>query len=274
MKKEFGQVVSLPPFSGRLESEYNFPQFLEALLNCEILLDSSDCQILHQGRNRVGILALPHKDGGQVEIVVKEFCPRGIDRLKSLCLRGKALKAWSGAQALRARSIGTPFPVAYLEKRGRFYLEKGYFLSERVEGVEEIRFLFLKLPLHELQKLLSSLGAFLRSVHDGGILHRDLSDGNILVKMVNNETYCFYMIDTNRIKVKNRIGLFQRIKNLIRLGVPAQAQSIFLTQYLENPRIKRYLWGWYRVNKKTFSWYIGLKRKLRLRQLAQKLRVQ
>lgn len=274
MTKEIGHVVSRPPFSGRLESEYSFPQFLEALLNCETLLDSPDCQILHRGRNRVGILTFPHKDGSRVEIVVKEFCPRGIDRLKGLCLRGKALKAWSGAQALRVRSIGTPFPVAYLEKRGRFHPEKGFFLSERVEGVEEIRFLFLRLCLRELQTLLSSLSAFLRSVHDGGILHRDLSDGNILVKTVNKETYCFYMIDTNRIKVKNHIGLFQRIKNLIRLGVPSQAQSIFLTQYLETPRIKRYLWWWYRVNKKTFSLYTGLKKKLRLRQLAQKLRVQ
>lgn len=274
MKKEFGQVVSLLPFNGRLESKYDFPRFFEALSDCEILLERLDCRILHEGRNRVGVLALPQKDGDQIEIVVKEFCPRGIDRLKSLCLRSKALKAWSGAQALKARSIGTPFPVAYLEKRGRFFLEKGYFLSERIEGVEEIRILFRRLPLPELRTLLSSLAAFLRAVHDRGILHRDLSDGNILVKRENDETYFFYMIDTNRIKVKDRIGLLKRIKNLIRLGVPAQIQSIFLIQYLEAPKMRRHLWWWYRMNKRTFSWYIELKKKLKLKQLIQKLRIQ
>jgi len=274
LKKEFGQAVSLPPFRGRLESKYNFRRFLEALSDCKDLLDRSNCRLLHEGRNRVGVLALPHRDGGQAEIVVKEFCPRGVDRLKSLCFSSKALKAWSGAQALKARSVGTPFPVAYLEKRGRFFLEQGFFLSERIEKVEEIRSLFRKLSLPQLQRMLDSLTAFLRSVHAGGILHRDLSDGNILVRGEAEGTFCFYLIDTNRIKVKRRLGILQRIKNLIRLGVPAQVQSIFLSRYLGDPKVKRYLWWWYLLNKRTFSWYIELKKKLKLRKLAQKLRIQ
>ncbi len=274
MKEEFGQAVSLPPFNGRLDSEYDFPRFLEALSDCDVLLERPNCRLLHEGRNRVGVLALPHKDSGHIEIVVKEFCPRGIDRLKSLCLRSKALKAWSGAQILKARSIGTPHPVAYLEKRGRFFLGKGYFLSERVEGVEEIRALFRRLPLPELHTLLSSLAALLRVVHDRGILHRDLSDGNILVKKENDETFCFYMIDTNRIRVKKRISHLKRTKNLIRLGIPPQSQPFFLAQYLEGSKVRRHLWWWYRMNKGTFSWYIELKKKLRLRQLARKLRIQ
>ena len=147
-------------------------------------------------------------------------------------------------------------------------------MTERVGGVEEIRGLFRRLPLPELHALLSSLAVFLRAVHDRGILHRDLSDGNILVKREHDETFCFYMIDTNRIRVKKRIDLFKRTKNLIRLGVPSQSQSFFLAQYLEGSRVRRHLWWWYRMNKGTFSWYTGLKKKLRLRQLTRKLRIQ
>ncbi len=274
MKKEWGQALVLPPFKGRIESKYDFPRFIEALSDCEALLNSSACQILHEERNRVGIIAFPQKDGGRVEIVVKEFLPRGINRLKSLFLHGKALKSWSGAQALLDRSIGTPFPVAYLEKRRNFFLERGYFLSEKIEGVEEIRTLFRRLTSRELQALLASLAAYLRSVHEGGILHRDLSDGNILVKRENHKEFYFHMIDTNRIRVKKRISIWQRIKNLIRLGIPAQAQPMFLSQYLESPEIHRHLWWWYRLNKIVFSGYIELKKKLRLRQLVRKLRIQ
>lgn len=274
MNSGFGRAVSLPPFEGRIESEYDFPRFLEALSDCDVLLERQDCHLLHEGRNKVGIVPFPQKLEGQVEIVVKEFCPRGVDRLKSLILPGKARKAWSGAQGLKARAIGTPPPVAYLEKRGRLFLEKCYFLSEKVEGVEEIRALFRSLPLPELRTLLSSLAAFLRTVHDSGILHRDLSDGNILVRRERNEIFTFSLIDTNRIRIKNRIRLSQRIKNLIRLGIPPQVQSFFLAQYLEGPRIKKHLWWWYRMNKGTFSWYIGLKKKLKLRQLTRKLRIQ
>ncbi len=82
------------------------------------------------------------------------------------------------------------------------------------------------------------------------------------------------MIDTNRIRVKKRISIWQRIKNLIRLGIPAQAQPMFLSQYLESPEIHRHLWWWYRLNKIVFSGYIELKKKLRLRQLVRKLRIQ
>ncbi len=274
MKEEFGRAVSLPPYSGRLDSEYDFPRFLDALSNCDFLLERPDCRLLHEGRNRVGALALPHKDGGQIEIVVKEFCPRGIDRLKSLFLPSKTRRAWAGAQTLKAGSIGTPIPVACLEKKGRFFLEKGYFLTERVEGVEEIRTLFRRCPLPELHALLSSLAAFLRAVHDRGILHRDLSDGNILVKRERDEAFCFYLIDTNRIRVKKRINLLKRTKNLIRLGIPSQSQPLFLAQYLEGSTVRRHLWWWYRMNKGTFSWYIELKKKLKLRQLTRKLRIQ
>jgi len=229
---------------------------------------------MHEGRNRIGILAFPREDGGRVEIVVKEFLPRGVNSLKSIFLRGKALKAWSGAQALLARSIDTPFPVAYLEKRKRFVLERGYFISERIEGVEELRTLFRRLSSPELQALLSALAAFLRSVHEKGILHLDLSDGNILVDRENSQKFHFYLIDTNRIRVKEHISLGKRIKNLIRLGVPAETQSLFLSQYLETPEIDRRLWQWYRLNKSVFSGYIELKKRLRLKQLAQKLRIQ
>lgn len=274
MKKEANQSVGLLRFQGRVSSEYNHPAFLEAISDCEGLLQSPACELLHEGRNRVGVVLLPRKDGGKADIVIKEFRPQGVNRLKSIFLPGKASKAWVGAHALLERAIGTPFPVAFLELRRKFSLERSYYLSERIEGVEEIRFLFRNLPPEELQVLLNSLARHLSACHRRGILHRDLSDGNILVKKNHQKNYQFFLIDTNRVRVTRRINLLRRVKNLVRLGVPPWTQRGFLSQYLGGRSVKRDLWLWYCLNKRIYSWYIEMKKKLRLRRLARKLRIQ
>lgn len=272
--KEFGQSLSLGSYKGRIRPKYNHPSFIRAVTDLEQLLESPSCQIIHQGRNRIGTLFLPQKDGKKAEVAIKEFHSRGINRMKSVFLQGKARKAWDGANTLLERGIGTPFPVAYMEKRKNFVLDRSYYLSEKIGGIEEIRSLFRSLPSEGLQNLLSSLASFLLSCHQKGILHRDLSDGNILVEKKNENKHNFYLIDTNRIRIKRRINLLQRIKNLIRLGIPDDAQSIFLSQYLGAPRVKKPFWLWYKTNKRTYSAYVALKKKLRLRQLSQKLRIQ
>lgn len=274
MVKEFDQFLSLPPFKGRIQVSYNHPLFLQAISDCSRLLSDQDTEILLDRRNRVGVVALPQQDGRKVDIVIKEFRSRGVNRLKSLFLRGKALKSWRGAAALIERGIETPPPVAYLEKRKGVFLGQSFFLAERVSGVEEVRLLFPELPPSELRRLLVSLSQYLSSCRNKGILHRDLSDGNILVKKDKSGEFMFYLIDTNRIRVKKRIGLLSGIKSLVRLGVPPDFQRFFLEHYLGTTHVKRFPWFWYRINKSLYTQFVELKKKLRLRQLAQKLKIQ
>ena len=274
MKKEFGQPLSLPPFKGRIQASYNHPLFVQAISDCNSLLGDKDTEILLEGRNRVGVVVLAREDGKNEDIVIKEFRSRGMNRLKSLFQRGKAFRAWQGAVALVEREIETPPPIAYLEKRKALFLDQSFFLAEKVNGVEEIRFLFPKRPPSELRELLVSLSQYLSTCHKKGILHRDLSDGNILVKKDKSGELRFYLIDTNRIRVKKRIGLLSGVENLIRLGVLLDFQRFFLEHYLGITRVERFHWFWYRINKSLYSNYVELKKKLRLRQLAQKLKIQ
>ena len=176
--------------------------------------------------------------------------------------------------ALIERGIDTPPPVAYLERKKGIFLNESFFLAERISGVEEIRFLFTRLLPAKLQKLMASLSQHLSLCHKKGILHHDLSDGNILVRREKSGEYRFYLIDTNRIRIKRRIGLLTGIKNLVRLGIPSELQRPFLDQYLGATPIKKFIWFWYKMNKMTYSNFIELKKKLRLRQLAQKLKIQ
>jgi serine/threonine protein kinase len=274
MKKEFGLPFLLPPFRGRIQAAYHQPLFLQAISDCRRLLSEQKSEVLLNGRNRVAVVALPAADGRKSEMVIKEFHSIGVNRLKSLFLPGKAFKSWQGACALVERGIETPPPVAYLEKRKGLFLEQSFFLAERIDGVQEIRLLFRTLPPSELRRLLAALSRHISFCHKKGILHRDLSDGNILVRRKESGELIFYLLDTNRISVKRRIGLPGRIKNLIRLGVPRELQRFFLEQCLQTSRVKKFHWFWYRINKLAYTQFVELKRRLRLRKLSRKLKIQ
>ena len=274
MKKEFGLPLLLPPFRGRIQAAYNHPLFLQAISDCHRLLSEQKSEVLLNGRNRVAVVVLPGAEGRKSEIVIKEFYSIGVNRLKSLFLPGKAFKSWQGACALVERGIETPPPVAYLEKRKGLFLEQSFFLAERIDGVQEIRLLFRTLPSAELRQLLIALSSRLSFCHEQGILHRDLSDGNILVRKEESGKFIFYLLDTNRIRVKSRIGLLARIKNLIRLGIPPEFQRFFLEQCFQTGRVKKFHWFWYRINKLAYTLFVELKRRLRLRKLSRKLKIQ
>lgn len=274
MKKEFGNPLILPPFKGRIHPEYDHSNFKQSITNCHSLLKDSSCEILLDSRNRIGIFNASLGNGKTTYVVIKEFYTYGINKLKSTFLPSKALKSWRGSNALLERDIKTPLPIAYLEKRKSIFLDQSFFLSEMEKDVEEIRGLFLKLPDDELREILKSLARFLSYCHEKGILHRDLSDGNILVRKTESNKFVFNLIDTNRIRVKKRIGLLQCIKNLIRLGVPDRYQRFFLENYLGVPHVKRVLWFWYKMNKNSYTWFIEFKKALRLKQLARKIKIQ
>ncbi len=273
-RKEYGQPLVLPPYKGRILSDYDHPQFIKAISDCQRLLDDPKTEILLDSRNRVGVVVISLGEKEKADVVIKEFRSRGVNRLKSLFVQGKAFKSWQGGMALAERGIDTPPPVAYLEKRSGPFLGQSFFLTERVYGVEEIRFLFRNLPPLELRKLLTSLSQHLFLCHRKGVLHRDLSDGNILVKKEGSGEFGFFLIDTNRVRIKDRIGRLRGIKNLIRLGVPSEHQRYFLEQYLGEVRLTGGVWFWYRLNKVVYSSYVGLKKKLRLKQISRKLKIQ
>ncbi len=274
-RKSAGQrAVVFEDCRGEVAPGFDDPLFLEAIARPEDLWDIPSVEVLLEGRNRVAAVRLPFSSGLEKEVVVKEFRLRGLVRLKSFIRPSKAARAWGGAWALRRRGVGTAPPAAYLEKRRRGLVEQSWFLAERISGAEEVRGLFRRLGPGDLEPLLIALAGFLARCHDQGILHRDLSDGNVLVKKDDAGRFAFYLLDTNRIRLRKRMGALRRSKNLIRLGIPPAFQKAFLQEYPEDKRFRRIHWLWYRLNKSVFAFYIGLKRKLRLRRVARFLRIQ
>lgn len=273
MKEEFGLPLDIPPFKGKIHPEYRGSVFLDAIYDCQGLFTEPACELLFDGRNRVGKIELFISETRMRTVVIKEFRIQGIDKLKSAIQPSKALKAWRGASALYIKGLRTPHPVAYLEKRSGPFVEQSFFLSAMIEDVEEIRYVFRRLESDRLKEILSALADYLSEIQSEGLLHRDLSDGNILVHK-DGEGYEFYLIDTNRIKEKKKVRALHQVKSMVRLGIPREFQKYFLKQYFKTERLPALIWFWYRFCKLRFTWIIEIKKKLRLRQISQKLKIQ
>lgn len=272
MAKLFGLPIDLPPFRGRVNPQFCDSSILDVLRTSPTLLRDPSAEILQKGRNLVGAVRLPGSERGPIEVVIKEFSPRGIDKLKGLILPSKGWKAWKGAGALFDRGIGTPVPILYLEEQGTGR-QRSYFISRRLIDAEEIRGLFTSGERVFLLSLLQNLASALRSWHSLGILHRDLSDGNILVGSPDRNPE-FFLIDTNRIRILPSISTLRGIKNLIRLGVPKSLQMTFLEFYLDRKPVPRRFRQWYILAKGTFTVYLRLKKILRTKKIARKLGIQ
>ncbi len=272
--------IDLPPFKGRVAASVATRSFLAAVSDCRGLLAGPSTEIFLDGRNKVGGVLIPTEDDRATPVVIKEYYSYGIDKGKSLFQLSKAAKAWRGACALIERGLETPFPLAWLEARKYGFVRESFFLSERIFGGREMRNFLRELGGDELRSLLAALARTLHICHERGIIHRDLSDGNILIKKDDNADggYHFFFLDTNRIRIRTpgTIGRLARAKNLIRLGIPASERLFFLERYAgrrgEAP--SPIFVFWYRLNKKIFTLYVRIKRTLRLKKLARRLRLQ
>lgn len=271
---KFGLPLNPAPFKGLMSPDFQYPSLIKKISACGLLFQDPSCQILHNGRNRRAILRFSLEKGQTINVFVKEFNVQGIDKLKTLFISSKAARAWRGSLILVKKGILTPEPVAYLEGKRAPFIRQSFYFSLLVQGAEEIRHLLRQLQEEELRRLLQSLARYLSSCHDKRILHRDLSDGNILVRKNANQEYIFFLIDTNRVRLKRRMSTLQRVKNLIRLGIPPPLQWFFLEEYLGPAQLRYIGWIWYKLNKNIYTGYVHLKRKLRIRQLIQKLGIQ
>jgi serine/threonine protein kinase len=296
------QTLDFTPYRGKVADSFASHEVLAALSDPHRLLDGPEAEILLDGRNRVGALKLPVGLSRTMDIVVKKYRSLGINKLKSLFQASKAARAWRGAISILDVGLKTPHPVAYLERRKSGFIQESYFISERILDAREIRYLFRELDEESLRPLLAALARTIFSGHEKGILHRDLSDGNILVRVVGDRpgamrppasetgadvyvgkdkriesvNYIFYLLDTNRIRLRKRIGTLTRAKNLIRLGVPRGLRIFFLEQYAgaaERPLSSAFIF-WYKLNKSIFTGWIRFKKFLRLKKLTRILRIQ
>ena len=212
-----------PGFTGQLVTASR-PRDLDAALRKLTDPGSAD-ETLHWGRNYLYTTCL-ETIAGDRQVVVKQFRNQTFrQRLRRRLSGSKAERSWRAALAFVAAGVPTPEPLLWIESRDP--AGPSFFVSRKLEGFFETRY-FLRarnagreaeeFPAVDVAAFFDRLGHQLRRMHDAGIWHRDVSIGNLLVRL-EEEGPSFFLIDLNRARVVGRMGVLRRSRDLCRLRI-------------------------------------------------------
>ena len=212
---------SVPGFRGRIVAAWR-PDDLESQL-ARLTDPSAAVETIHWGRNYLYRARLD-TPAGTLEVVVKQFRgAAGLEHLRSRARGGsKAERSFHFARELARAGVPTADAVALVESTR----EDGpsFFISRYLEGTTEARYILRarndgrlveEFPELDLPRFWDVLGRTLRRMHGAGLLHRDLSIGNVLLC---EDPETLYIVDLNRMRAR-RMGIVDRSRDLCRLAV-------------------------------------------------------
>lgn len=118
--------------------------------------------------------------------------------------KSKARRSYEHAARLLEVGIDTPTPVAYVEIKQNGLLTRSYYVSVHSPYSRTLR-TWENWSADERDKVLEDYAALMAKAHSLGILHHDLSPGNILWQ-TNAETgkTDFHIVDLNRMSFRGR----------------------------------------------------------------------
>ncbi len=222
---------------GEVAAELDGPDLADRVAR---LVDPASAeQTLHWGRNYLYAARIVGREGA-VDTVVKQFRNQGRRRALERRLRGsKAERSWRAAHALLAAGLDTPRPLVLAESDRPD--GPSYLVTERLVDAHEVRHFFRRLvgapsagpfPQVEPNLLIAELGSLARRMHDAGIWFRDLSMGNVLVRVQPDGSRRFFLLDLNRVRTGRRLGTWRRIRDTCRFPLLETAhREAFLTGY-------------------------------------------
>jgi len=198
-------------------------RFIEKLKPDAITSVSSETS-LRNARNAIWTVDDPLTEGDL--LVVKKpariaWHKRILDRRKP----SKALRSWNGTSELIRRGIETPKVVAYFEHQDSTQQLDNWFICEHANTRLSVRSFFIPFAKGKetvegftFEAFSEQLVEFIRAVHWKGVYFRDLSGGNVLIRIEGDKRLVFSLIDTARARFANqRFSRSKRIADLKRL---------------------------------------------------------
>lgn len=131
--------------------------------------------------------------------------------------KSKAKRSFEFANILLEKSIGTPQPIAYIEKKSIFGLNESFYMSEQLDADLLFRELTTNNSYPQVELILKQFTQFSYNLHEKGIEFIDNTSGNTLIKKTANDVYEFYLVDLNRMNFHHKMSFESRIKNLAKL---------------------------------------------------------
>lgn len=180
------------------------------------LFEREEGELLYRGRNE-----LRRFDVNGLSLVVKSFkIPHLINRMVYGFLRpSKAQRSYEYAQLLQREGFGTPAPVAWLTESNGGLLGHSYYVSLQ-SGCPYTYAVLMDGNHPEQERYLKAIGRFTARLHEKGMIHKDYSIGNLLLKD-NGTDIQIELIDLNRIRFRKHIGVEEGCRNLFDGRLPA-----------------------------------------------------
>lgn len=113
--------------------------------------------------------------------------------------KSKARRAYEYALVLQKKGFGTPEPMAYIELNSFGLLDDSYFVSKHITDFRMMREFADGSDISGREDIIEAFGEFAARLHEAGILHLDLSIGNILFRK-GSDGIQFWLVDLNRMK--------------------------------------------------------------------------
>lgn len=235
-----------PPPSWQFDGEWRIaiaPAYDEAAFRtflCQSLSENvKDAPFLiPPGRHALRRVALPFRDG-TLDVIVKTFGRQARWR-DALAMRygAKAGRAFSTALHLTNAGVGTPPPVAALEKWKHNRLVESHFITmfmpELTDLRAELNRLYAEAPLcSDIMDLLQQSAEAIRAMHEAGVIHRDLGNQNVALKpALDNKKWAVLFLDLNRARrLPVPLPLDVCGRDLARLDIPSDFLRVFKAMY-------------------------------------------
>jgi serine/threonine protein kinase len=179
--------------------------------------------VIYRGRN-----VIFRASTGDREVAVKRFPVTSVGKRLIYRLRAtKAVRAFDHGVCLLDLEVGTPRPLAAVDVLRDRWPVASYFCSAFVPDFLEARVLrFPDTP--DRAHLLGLLGGFVGRLHELGVLHLDLTAGNVLLVPDSGrpDGFEFQLVDINRMRF-GRVGVLAGIANLVQLRLNDDGEIFF-----------------------------------------------
>lgn len=229
-----------PPASSVCRLEFTPENWAKALANPEGLFEGPGVQIIKDSRSSLVVRRKLIVGGHELDVYIKRPRRKYAYRFLVDCFRpSRALRAFRQGHQILARHVGTPLPLACLERRIGPVLVDSIVITEAVEGPKLDEFLsaWLSPPPrsmpapdpqqemtaaerhHRAQDVLWQMGQVLQRLHDSRFAHRDLKENNLLVWRNSHGGPHLVLVDLDGLRWLPYISTRRRFQGLMRLNV-------------------------------------------------------
>lgn len=132
-------------------------------------------------------------------VMVKLFGWRNtISIIFSPVMRSRAKKSWDTARWLLNHGITTPKPIAVFTQRRYRVIKDNFYACQSVQSYQTAREILQDSSVHPDMKIqmVRELAEIVKQMHEGHLIHNDLTLANFLVKDYSKED--IYLVDLNR----------------------------------------------------------------------------